>query len=209
MLILMHGPEPLILPAYSTAAAPTSSQPAATSQTQIFAAAGRPVPPLTGRPSPLQRLAAAPVALPLQHRRQGRQHVLAFAACATAWLIALLGLSELLLWRLDQRSRRLQRPDGLYLGRGEGQSAPHWVHRSHWSNLQVSPSAGLGCFCAMRPVLLPRPSQLVCPLKQRRLPAPVPTTCRASAQTPPHDPAPSPSTQHLNLRSTCWHSLLC
>ena len=142
VLILMHGPEPLILPAYPTIAVPTSSQPAATSQTQIFAAAGRPV-PLTGQPSPLQRLAAASGALPLQYRLQGRQHVLTFAACASTWLVALLGLSELLLWRLEQRSKQLQRLDGLYLGQGEGQSAPHWMHRAYWSSLQVSSSARL------------------------------------------------------------------
>lgn len=151
LLILTHGTESLSLPVQPTVAVPTICQPAATSQTQIFAAAGGAV-ALTG-PSPLQPSAAA---LPLQPRPRRRQHALAFAACAFTWLVALLGLSELLLWRLEQRSRRLQQLDGLYLGRGKGQSAPHWMHRSYWSSLQVSSRARLECFCAMWPVLLPR-----------------------------------------------------
>ena len=199
VLILMHGPEPLIRPAHPTVAVPTSSQPAATSQTQIFAAAGM---PSTGQPSQLQRFAAALGALPKQHRPQGRQLVLAFAACASTWLLALLGLSELLLWRLGQRSKQLQRLDGLYLEREEEHSAPHWMHRSYSSSLQVSQSARLEVLLhqSASAAAVTVTAGALC--KQRCLPAPVPA-CGASAQ--PSSAAPVPSPHHLS--PSPWRSM--
>ena len=206
VLILMHGPEPLIRPAYPTVAVPTSSQPAATSQTQISAAAGVPA-PSTEQPSQLQHFAAASGALPKQHRPQGRQHVLAFAACASTWLLALLGLSELLLWRLGLRSKQLQRLDGLYLEQGEGQSATHWTHRSYLSSLQVSPSARLEVLLHHLANAAAVTVTAGAHCKQRCLPALLPT-CGASAQ--PSSAAPVPSPHHLSpspWRSTLQHIL--